>query len=86
MIQVKTSLAGNEQTSGHNRFSLRAYGASSADNDAISVAGYNKMAMYANTPNGTSKFYLARVPMVRVVSCSTSGCTTSATARSPAAP
>ena len=33
-----------------------------ADDDAISVAGYNKMAMYANTPNGTSKFYLARVP------------------------
>ena len=62
MVQVKTNLAGNELTSGHNRFSLRAYGASSADNDAISVAGYNKMAMYANTPNGTSKFFLARVP------------------------
>ena len=62
MIQVKTNGVGNDLASGHNRFSLRAYGSSSADNDAISVAGYNKMAMYANTPNGTSKFYLARVP------------------------
>jgi Flp pilus assembly protein TadG len=62
MVQVKTNLAGNELTSGHNRFSLRAYGASAADNDAISIAGYNKMAMYGNTPNGTSRFFLARVP------------------------
>jgi Flp pilus assembly protein TadG len=73
MIQVKTNnaggldalgnpVAGNDLASGHNRFSLRAYGASAAENDAISVAGYNKMAMYANTPNGTTTFFLAKVP------------------------
>jgi hypothetical protein len=62
MIQVKTNGVGNDAASGHNRFSLRAFGASSADDDAISVAGYNKMAMYANTPSGTSRFFLARVP------------------------
>ena len=73
MIQVKTNNAGgldalgnpvasNDLASGHNRFSLRAYGGSAADNDAISVAGYNKMAMYANTPNGTTTFFLAKVP------------------------
>ena len=26
------------------------------------MAGYDKMAMYANTPNGITKFYLAKVP------------------------
>ncbi len=62
MIQVKTNDVGNNLASGHNRFSLRAYGTSSAENDAIAVAGYTKMAMYANTPNGTTTFFLAKVP------------------------
>jgi Flp pilus assembly protein TadG len=62
LIQVKTNGLGRDSASGHNRFSLRAYGASSSDNDSIAVAGFEKMAMYGNTPNGTSKFYLARVP------------------------
>jgi len=68
MIQVKTNEpmtsggVGNDAASGHNRFSLRAYAGSSSNNDEISVAGYAKMGMYGNTPNGTSKFYLAKVP------------------------
>jgi hypothetical protein len=62
MVQVKTNGVGNDDANGHNRFSLRAYGGSSTENDAISVAGYYKMGMYGNTPNGTSRFYLARVP------------------------
>jgi Putative Flp pilus-assembly TadE/G-like len=62
MIQVKTNGVGNDLASGHNRFSLRAYGATSAENDSISVAGYDKMAMYANTPSGITTFFLARVP------------------------
>jgi len=66
LIQVKTNGllngVGNDLASGHNRFALRAYGASPAENDSISVAGYDKMAMYANTPSGTTKFYLAKVP------------------------
>ena len=62
-IQVQTNGPGGvPAASGHNRFSLRAYGGSSADNDAISVAGFEKMAVYANTPNGTTTDYLARIP------------------------
>jgi Flp pilus assembly protein TadG len=62
LVQVKTNGVGNDLADGHNRFSLRAYGGSSTDNDAMSLAGYYKMAMYGNTPNGTSTFYLAKVP------------------------
>ena len=62
LIQVKTNGVGNDLASGHNRFSLRAYGGSAGDKDHISVSGFAKMAMYGNVPNGTSKFYLARVP------------------------
>jgi hypothetical protein len=62
MIQVNTNGVGNDAASGHNRFSLRAYAGSGGNNDEISVAGYAKMGMYGNTPNGTSKFYLAKVP------------------------
>ncbi len=61
-IQATTNLAGNATKGGHNRFGLRAFGASSGDKDKISVAGFTKMGMYGNTPNGTSKFYLAKVP------------------------
>jgi Flp pilus assembly protein TadG len=62
LIQVKTNGVGNDLGSAHNRFSLRAYGGSSTDNDSISVAGYANMALYANTPSGTTQFYLAKVP------------------------
>lgn len=62
LIQVKTNDVGNDAAGGHNRFSLRAYSESSSGDDGISVAGYTKMAMYANTPAGTSRFYLAKVP------------------------
>jgi Putative Flp pilus-assembly TadE/G-like len=62
MIQVKTNGVGNDLADGHNRFSLRAFGSTAAENDAIAVAGFDKMAMYANTPNGTTRFFLAKVP------------------------
>jgi Flp pilus assembly protein TadG len=62
LVQVNTNGEGSDAASGHNRFSLRAYGGSSAENDSLAVAGYDKMAMYGNTPNGTTKFFLARVP------------------------
>ncbi|NYG07693.1 Flp pilus assembly protein TadG [Phycicoccus badiiscoriae] len=61
-VQVKTNGLGADGEGGHNRFGLRAYGSGSSDKDNISVAGFNKMAMYGNTPNGRTKFFLARVP------------------------
>jgi len=61
-IQVKTNGLGTDAVGGHNRFGIRATGSGATDKDAISVAGFTKMAMYGNTPSGTSKFYLARVP------------------------
>lgn len=62
LVQVKTNGVGNDAASGHNRFSLRAYSESPSGDDGIAIAGYAKMAMYANTPAGRTKFYLARVP------------------------
>ncbi len=46
--------------SGHNRFALRAV--ASGNKDAVSVAAYERMPIYANLKSGTTKFYLARVP------------------------
>lgn len=63
MIQVKTNGLGADSASGHNRFGLRAY--SSTDTtakDSISIAGFAKMAIYANLPGATTTFHLARVP------------------------
>ncbi|MGL5865957.1 MAG: hypothetical protein ACRCYX_08810, partial [Dermatophilaceae bacterium] len=61
-IQVRTNGLGADAEGSHNRFGLRAFGSGSRDKDAISIAGFGKMAIYANTPNGTSRFFLARVP------------------------
>jgi hypothetical protein len=61
-IQVRTNGLGADGEGGHNRFALRAFGSGASDMDAIAVAGFNKMAMYGNTPSGTSRFYLAKVP------------------------
>ncbi len=61
-VQVKTNGLGNNNEGGHNRFSLRAYGSSGGDKNNIAVAGFNKMALFANTPSGTTTFYLARIP------------------------
>ena len=47
--------------SGHNRFSMRAV--ASGNRDAVSLAGFERMPIYANFKSGTStRFYLARVP------------------------
>ncbi len=61
-IQVKTNGLGADGEGGHNRFALRAFGSASSDKDAISIAAFNKMAIYGNTPSGTSRFFLGRVP------------------------
>ena len=63
MIQVKTNGLGTDAASGHNRFGLRAF--SSTDTtakDSISIAGFSKMAIYANLPSARTTFFLARVP------------------------
>jgi len=61
-VQVKTNGLGADTAGGHNRFSLRAFGSGAGDDDVISVSGFDKMAMYANTPNGTTSDYLAKIP------------------------
>jgi Putative Flp pilus-assembly TadE/G-like len=61
-IQVNTNGWGADGEGGHNRFALRASGSVAGNNSLISVAGFQKMAMYANTPNGTTTDYLARIP------------------------
>ncbi len=61
-IQIHTNGLGADSQGGHNRFALRAYGSGGSDKDNISIAGFSKMVMYGNTPNGTSRFYLARIP------------------------
>jgi hypothetical protein len=63
MIQVQTNgPADKNDGNGHNRFALRAYGANATENGNIAVAGYTKMAMYANLPSAVTQFYLAQVP------------------------
>ncbi len=63
MVQVKTNGLGVDGASGHNRFALRAYSATdSSARESVAIAGYSHMAIYANLPNATTSFYLARVP------------------------
>ena len=62
-IQVHTNDLGADGESAHNRFALRASGAAQSDKDHISIAGFGKMVLYANTPGGAhTKFFLARIP------------------------
>jgi Flp pilus assembly protein TadG len=64
-IQVKTNGNGFDNANGHNRFSLRGFSSSSSTaKDSLSIAAFNKMAVYANVSNtsGTTKFFLTRVP------------------------
>jgi hypothetical protein len=62
MMQVQTNGLGLDTANGHNRFGIRAYGSTSGAKDSIAIAGYQRMAMYANLPSATTLFYLARVP------------------------
>ncbi|QWZ06353.1 hypothetical protein KRR39_12075 [Nocardioides panacis] len=62
-IQVKTNGVGNDNGNGHNRFGLRGYSSSSTTGkDSLSIAAFNKMAVYANVQGGSSRFFLTRVP------------------------
>ncbi len=63
MIQVQTNgPADRTGANGHNRYSLRAFGASASQNNDIAVAGFTKMAIYANLPGAVTQFFLAQVP------------------------
>ncbi len=44
--------------SGHNRFALRA---TAATTDAVSIAGFGKMAIYTNSNSAQTQFHLARI-------------------------
>ncbi|HEX5560395.1 MAG TPA: TadE/TadG family type IV pilus assembly protein [Nocardioidaceae bacterium] len=62
-IQVKTNGLGFDLAAGHNRFALRAYSATSpSSNNDIAISAFNKMAVYANVKNGSSRFFLTRLP------------------------
>lgn len=62
-VQVKTNGTGSDDGNGHNRFSLRGYsGSSSSAKDQLSIAAFNRMAVYANVQAGSSRFFLTRVP------------------------
>ncbi len=62
-VQVKTNGLGTDLAQGHNRFALRAYSTTSASGkDAISLAGFQKMGIYANLPGAMTTFHLARIP------------------------
>jgi hypothetical protein len=63
LIQVQTNGLGADAANGQNNYSLRAF--SSTDTtakDAISIAAYNNMTIYANLPAAATNFHLARVP------------------------
>jgi hypothetical protein len=61
-IQVQTNAPDdNPSGSGHNRFALRAFGASATDNADISISGYTNMGIYANLNNAKTSFYLTQV-------------------------
>lgn len=51
----------NPNGNGHNRFALRAFGGSAADNAAIAISGFTNMAIYADLPQARTSFYLTRV-------------------------
>jgi Flp pilus assembly protein TadG len=62
-VQVKTNGLGFDSAAGHNRFALRAYSSTSpTSNNDIAIAAFNKMAVYANVANGSSRFFLTRLP------------------------
>ena len=64
-IQVKTNGLGSDAAAGHNRFALRAYSATdSSVKDSISIAGNQRMGIFANLPGASTSFYLARVPTI----------------------
>lgn len=63
MIQVRTNGLGEDAASGHNRFGLRVYSSTdSSAKDAVSIAGFSKMAIYANVRSARTTFFLTRVP------------------------
>lgn len=62
-VQVQTNAPGdNPLGDGHNRFSLRAFGASTGDGNNIAISGLTQMAVYANLQSAHTSFYLTQVP------------------------
>lgn len=61
LVQVKTN--GITPTAdGTNHFAIRATGSAVGDKENLSVAGREKIGIYANKPGVTTEFHLARVP------------------------
>jgi hypothetical protein len=61
-IQVQGNAADDDSNgNGHNRFALRAFGGSAADNADIAISGYTNMAIYANLNNAQTSFYVTQV-------------------------
>jgi hypothetical protein len=61
-IQVQGNAPDDDPAgNGHNRFALRAFGSSPADNAAIAISGYTNMAIYANLTSANTSFYLTKV-------------------------
>ena len=62
LIQVNTNGLGTETSTATNHFSMRATGSVAGDLAKLSIAGREKMGIYANKPGVTTEFHLARVP------------------------
>jgi hypothetical protein len=61
-VQVQTNGPDdNSAGTGHNRFALRAFGSSAADNANIAISGYTNMGIYANLNNAKTSFYLTQI-------------------------
>jgi hypothetical protein len=60
---VKSSDIGSNGASASNRFSIRAFSSDDVNGkNSISIAGRERMAIYANAQGAITEFYLARVP------------------------
>jgi hypothetical protein len=61
-VQVQGNAPGdNPSGDGHNRFALRAFGASPGDASSIAISGFTNMAIYADLPSAHTTFHLTRV-------------------------
>ena len=58
-VQVQGSA--KSDGNGHNRFALRAFGSSAAQNAGIAITGFTNMAIYADLPSAHTTFYLTSV-------------------------
>ena len=62
LVQVKTNGLGTDTANATNHFAIRATGSATGDKENLSIAGREKMGIYANKPGVTTEFHFARVP------------------------